>query len=141
MPRAKISKELKNQVIDRAKGCCEFCRAPKRFSHSSLHIEHHIPVSQGGANTAENLTLACPQCNLHKATRTEAIDPFTKQIVQLFNPRQMNWDDHFTWSEETTQMLGTTAIGRATVELLQTNREGMINLRWVLHQQGLHPPD
>jgi hypothetical protein len=53
----------------------------------------------------------------------------------------MNWDDHFTWSEEATQMLGTTAIGRATVELLQTNREGMINLQWALHQLGLHPPD
>jgi HNH endonuclease len=141
MARAKISKALKQQVIDRAKGGCEFCRAQLRFSPNSFHIEHHIPLSRGGVNAAENLTLACPQCNLHKATKTEAIDLVTEQVVPIFNPRQMIWDDHFTWSDDTTQMLGTTPIGRATVELLQTNRENMLNLRWVLQQQGFHPPD
>ncbi len=141
MARANISKALKQQVIDRAKGGCEFCLAQLRFSPNSFHIEHHIPLSRGGANTAENLTLTCPQCNLHKATKTEAIDPVTEQIVALFNPRQMDWADHFTWSDDTTQMLGTTPIGRATVVLLQTNRENLLNLRWVLRQQGFHPPD
>ncbi len=78
---------------------------------------------------------------LHKATKTEAIDPVTEQVVTLFNPRQMDWADHFTWSDDTTQMLGTTPTGRATVALLQTNQENMLNLRWVLRQQGFHPPD
>jgi hypothetical protein len=68
-------------------------------------------------------------------------DPVTEQVVPLFNPRQMRWDDHFTWSDDTTQMIGINPIGRATVVLLQTNRENMINLRRVLHQQGFHPPD
>jgi hypothetical protein len=140
MGRAKISNKLKNWVIDRANGCCEFCIAQLRFSPNSFHIEHHNPVSRGGADNVDNLTLACPQCNLHKSTKVIAIDPVTEQVVPLFNPRQMRWDNHFVWSDDTTQILGTTPIGRATVVLLQANRENMRNLRWVLHQQGLHPP-
>lgn len=141
MPRANIPNALKNQVIERSGGCCEFCRAQLRFSPNSFHVEHHIPLSRGGANTIDNLTLACPQCNLHKATKTEAIDPVSEQVVPLFHPRQMDWFEHFVWSDDTTQMLGVTPTGRATVELLQTNRENLINLRQVLRQLNLHPPD
>jgi hypothetical protein len=39
MARAKISNKLKNWVIDRANGCCEFCIAQLRFSPNSFHIE------------------------------------------------------------------------------------------------------
>jgi hypothetical protein len=140
MSRAKISNAIKNQVIDRANGCCEFCCAQLRFSPNSFHIEHHIPVSRGGTDAVDNLTLSCPQCNLHKATKTEAIDPVSEQVVSLFNPRQMSWDEHFTWSNDTTQMIGLTPHGRATVALLQTNRENLLNLRQVLRQLKLHPP-
>jgi HNH endonuclease len=100
-----------------------------------------LTIGRGGSNTSDNLTLACPQCNLHKATRTEAVDPVTEQVVPIFHPRRMNWDEHFTWSYDTTQMVGETPIGRATVALLQTNRETLVNLRWALQQLGLHPPD
>jgi HNH endonuclease len=141
MSRVRISNALKQQVIERANGCCEFCLAQLRFSPNSFHVEHHVQIGRGGGNTAENLTLACPQCNLHKATRTEAVDPVTEQVVPIFHPRQMNWDEHFTWSYDTTQMVGETPIGRATVELVQTNRETLLNLRWALQQLGLHPPD
>ena len=53
----------------------------------------------------------------------------------------MDWNQHFTWNEDTTQMLGITAIGRATVARLQTNREGVINVRQVLAIMDEHPPD
>jgi HNH endonuclease len=141
MSRARISTELRKQVIDRANGCCEFCCAQLRYSPNSFHVEHHIPISLGGSSTVENLTLACPQCNLHKASKTEAIDPVMEQVVLIFNPRQMSWLDHFTWSDDTLYMIGITSIGRATVELLQTNRENLVNLRWALQQLSLHPPD
>jgi hypothetical protein len=140
MPRAKISSVLKNQVIERANGCCEFCCAQLRFSPNSFHVEHHIPISLGGANIIENLTLACPQCNLHKATKVEAIDPVLAQAVPIFNPRQMMWEEHFVWSDDTVYMIGITPIGRATVDLLQTNRENLLNLRRALRQLRLHPP-
>lgn len=141
MSRTRISNKLREQIIARANGCCEFCRAQLRYSPNSFHVEHHIPICLGGSSNDENLTLACPQCNLHKAAKTAAIDPVTEEVVLIFNPRQMRWDDHFIWSDETTYMIGTTAIGRATVALLQTNRENLVSLRWALQQLRLHPPD
>lgn len=38
-------------------------------------------------------------------------------------------------------MLGLTPTGRATVELLETNRESVMNMRNVLAMMGFHPPD
>jgi hypothetical protein len=37
-------------------------------------------------------------------------------------------------------MLGLTPAGRATVNRLQLNREGVVNLRRVLHLIQQHPP-
>jgi hypothetical protein len=37
--------------------------------------------------------------------------------------------------------MGLTPTGRATVETLHLNHEGVVNLRRVLFVVGLHPPD
>jgi len=140
MGRAKISKFLKQQVNDRARGCCEYCRSQRQFSPSGFEIEHTTPLSRGGSDTLENFALACGDCNSHKYNKIEAIDPASGQVVPLFNPRQRSWDKHFLWSDDTLEMLPLTAIGRATIALLQTNRASVVNLRWVLRFQGLHPP-
>jgi 5-methylcytosine-specific restriction endonuclease McrA len=140
MARAKISKSLKQQVNDRARGCCEYCRSQRQFSPSGFEIEHTTPWSRGGSDTLENLALACGDCNSHKYNKIEAIDPASGQVVPLFNPRQTSWDEHFLWSDDTLEMLPLTAIGRATIALLQTNRASVVNLRRVLRFQGLHPP-
>jgi hypothetical protein len=58
----------------------------------------------------------------------------------LFNPRGDKWATHFAWTDDATQILGLTAIGRATVEALELNREALINLRRVLVKAGEHPP-
>jgi hypothetical protein len=39
-----------------------------------------------------------------------------------------------------TELLGISPIGRARVQKLQLNRRGLINLRQVFVQVGLHPP-
>jgi hypothetical protein len=52
----------------------------------------------------------------------------------------MKWSDHFTWTPDTTKMLGLTPTGRATIESLQTNREGVVNIRRILSVSGEHPP-
>jgi hypothetical protein len=44
------------------------------------------------------------------------------------------------WDEEFALILGVTPIGRATVEKLQLNRDGVVNLRRALHVIGRHPP-
>lgn len=141
MSRARISNRLKQQVSDRANDCCEYCKSQRKFSPSSFEIEHIIPVSRGGPSTSENLALACAQCNSHKSNKVEAVDPTSGTIVQLFHPRQMHWSEQFIWSDDTLEILAITAIGRATTALLQTNRETVVNLRQILRQLGLHPPN
>lgn len=44
------------------------------------------------------------------------------------------------WSSEFTRILGVTPTGRATVEALLLNREGVVNLRRALYALGEHPP-
>ena len=48
--------------------------------------------------------------------------------------------DRTEWHEESTEILGISPLGRATVLRLHLNRIGLINLRRVLWQAGLHPP-
>ena len=35
----------------------------------SYHVDHVVPLALGGSNGPENIVLACPECNLHKAAK------------------------------------------------------------------------
>ncbi len=135
-----ISKEEADFIARRARHCCEYCRSPERFAMQSFSLEHIQPRSKKGPTVVDNLAFACQGCNNHKYDRTEAIDPVSTELVPLFHPRRQNWSDHFTWSDDFRLVLGLTATGRATVEALQLNREGLVNLRGVLFSAGEHPP-
>jgi hypothetical protein len=52
----------------------------------------------------------------------------------------MDWDIHFMWNPTFQQMIGKTAIGRATIETLKLNRQPLQNLRKALVAVGVHPP-
>ncbi len=70
-----------------------------------------------------------------------AMDSETDEKVQLFNPRRDEWRKHFVWSADKLQILGLTAIGRATVEALQFNRERILSVRAADVEVGRHPPE
>jgi hypothetical protein len=140
MPEGFVSNQLKQQVFERAAGCCEYCRCQARFAMQSFSVEHIIPVSRGGATTLDNLALACQGCNNHKYARLTGRDPVSSESTALFHPRQNRWRDHFVWNEDFIVMIGLTPVGRATVEALQLNREGVVNLRRILYAMGEHPP-
>lgn len=135
-----IPAELRRLVAERATHRCEYCRAPAAFSSDTFTCDHILPRSQGGLTTAENLALACYSCNQHKSARLSAIDPSTGATVRLFHPRLQQWQEHFVWEEACTDVRGVTTVGRATVEVLQLNRTGLINLRRLLYRYGEHPP-
>jgi HNH endonuclease len=124
----------------RAKGYCEYCQLPVAFSPASFNFEHIIPLIKQGLTILLNLAFSCGGCNAHKKDKTEALDPLTRQLLPLFNPRIDTWSDHFQWSDEDLQIIGITPTGRATVQLLKVNREGNINLRRLLKMAELHPP-
>lgn len=130
----------KQFIIQRARGCCEYCQSQSRFTNQAFSIEHIVPKSQGGQNTLDNLALSCQSCNNHKYTKTTGIDPITGKTVPLYNPRQESWADHFAWNEDCALIIGLTPTGRATVETLQLNKPGLVNLRQILSAVGEHPP-
>lgn len=72
-----IPKELKKQILERDKMKCQECGknifadAPSadraiKFGTGLFHIDHIVPVCQGGRATYENLRLLCPRCNLSR---------------------------------------------------------------------------
>ncbi len=101
-----------------------------------MHVEH---INPAGGDDPDNLCLACPNCNLSKATATTAIDPETDREIPLFNPRHQKWDEHFEWFKDNTQIRGVTPTGRASVIRFKMNRPRIVlaRQRWV--QAGLHP--
>jgi hypothetical protein len=82
----------------------------------------------------------CQGCNNKKYDKTHAVDPISLELVPLFHPRKDNWHEHFVWSPDCLTLIGLTPTGRATVEALDLNRAGVINLRRMLFREGLHPP-
>ena len=133
-------KGRRDLVRDRARGTCEYCRSQERFATQSFSVEHIVPLQAGGGDHPENLALACQGCNNHKYIKTDAIDTISGEVVPLFHPRQDRWRNHFIWSHDFSQIIGVTAKGRATVEALQLNRPGLVNLRRALVPHGEHPP-
>lgn len=141
MARSYISTAIRRVVFERAGGRCEYCQSRADHATETFSVEHIIPISRRGTNDLENLALSCSGCNGHKYNRTEALDPFDETLVPLFHPRQHNWESHFEWSEDYTRVTGITPTGRATVEMLQLNSPGYVNLRKALYLLGKHPPE
>lgn len=119
---------------------CEYCGASERITGIPLEVDHIIPRSQQGMTEHANLCRACSQCNTYKADQTEGTDPVSMDHVPLFNPRQHSWAEHFVWSEDGTQIIGLTAIGRATVATLKMNNPVSIRARKLWASVGWHPP-
>ena len=128
---------IRRLVYERANGCCEYCQTCDYNTGQAHHIEH---INPQGANHQDNLCLSCPNCNLSKATATQALDLITGQEVALFHPRQMLWQEHFEWIDNGLRLQGKTPIGRATISRLKMNQERIVRARrnWIL--AGNHPP-
>ncbi|MEO1402472.1 MAG: HNH endonuclease signature motif containing protein [Cyanobacteria bacterium J06635_1] len=135
---ATIPAALRRFVIRRAENRCEYCGISQAGQVATFHIDHIIPVIAGGQTIADNLALACVSCSLRKGARQGVTDPETQEVVLIFNPRQQVWKEHFRWDEN--QVIGLTAIGRATIEALDLNRAIMLAIRAEEELIGRHPP-
>jgi hypothetical protein len=138
-PRA-ISAVLRQRVAEAARFRCGYCLIAQRIISPLLEIDQLIPEARGGTSDEENLWLACLMCNSHKADRQEALDPESRAMVPLFNPRAERWEEHFEWMEAGTIIHGKTPQGRATAAALQMNHADTVAARrlWVI--SGWHPP-
>jgi hypothetical protein len=140
MSRRYITTTEERQIIERANRLCEYCRSSMDYSAQSFAIDHIIPITEGGKTLLENLAFSCGGCNGHKYAKIQAIDPVSREVVPLYNPRQQSWQDNFVWSDDLLQVVGLTASARATINALQLNRSGVLNMRRLLLMAGLHPP-
>jgi hypothetical protein len=140
MARRTLTAQELRLVIERAGDCCEYCRSRADFATQSFAVEHIVPLSRGGTNDSGNLAWSCPGCNGHKYNKVEAPDPIDGVFASLFHPRNQVWAEHFGWNDDFTLVIGLSLTGRATVAALQMNRTGVVNMRRVLFEMGLHPP-
>ena len=138
--KKKVPTALKRFVASRAFGLCEYCRSQEAFSPQPFSVEHILPEALGGLTEESNLAYSCQGCNGHKAVKINSIDPTTGVFAPLFHPRQHRRHEHFDWNDDFLELLGLTAIGRATISALQLNRVGVVNLRMALVSMGKHPP-
>lgn len=130
---------LRRVIVERAGGCCEYCRLNQVYSDLTFHIEHIIAVSHGGKTVESNLALSCMRCNLYKGSNIAAADPLTDEPTFLYHPRRDAWHDHFRLDDAVIVPL--TAEGRATVNVLRMNDQARIEQRMLLHQFGQYPCD
>lgn len=130
-----IDESTRQKVRDRASDRCEYCRLQQKHEPTvPLHLDHIIAIKHQGLSDLENLALACGVCNRAKGTNVAGIDPDSGEITRLFHPRKDYWSEHFTQVGEL--ILGTTAIGRTTVWVLQMNCEQRTQLRSILIKLG-----
>jgi hypothetical protein len=128
MSANRMDAATRDQVQQRAGRRCEYCGLHEDQSPlATLHVEHILPRKHGGADHLDNLALACIDCNLHKGSNVAGYDPETGQLTELFHPRRQRWSEHFEWRGAL--ILGTTATGRTTVEVLRMNSAEQLQLR------------
>ena len=135
-----VAATVRGRLVVQTGNRCGYCQAHQHYVYEPLHIEHIFPRSQGGSSDERNLWLACSLCNRYKSDQTHAREPVTGRRVHLFNPRRQQWQRHFRWSVEGTEIVGQTVCGRATVVALQLNNDRAILVRQHWIQAGWHPP-
>lgn len=120
MSRSSIPRSLRELVLHRDEGRCQYCRLAQFGHGATFHVDHIIPRRRGGPTTAENLALQCPNCSLRKASKIVGADPLDGNQVRLFHPGIQSWEEHFQMQKDAT-CVGISPTGRATVEALHMN--------------------
>jgi hypothetical protein len=127
-----ISATLREEVIRRANSCCEYCLLSQENHFLPFEIDHIIAEKHDGTTTLDNLCLSCFDCNRFKGSDIASLDPQTRRVSSLFNPREQIWIDHFQLKEGLIE--GITPEGRVTVFLLRLNLPDRVEERVLLHQ-------
>lgn len=129
----------KQVVTDRARGLCEYCKLSQAFNLLPHELDHIRARKHRGTTSLENTCLASAHCNGSKGSNVAGYDFETDQLVRLFNPRVDNWDAHFFWRGP--ELIGKTAIGRATIDVLRINHPDCVAQRYALIEAGLFPAE
>ena len=122
-----MNRELVRRVWRHAGDRCEYCLIPQFAFPLPFQIDHILAEKHGGESVDENLALACPHCNRFKGPNIAGLDPDTKALTRLFNPRIDAWANHFQFDGP--RLKGKTPIGRATIQVLSMNADELLLIR------------
>lgn len=99
--RKSISKKLRFEVFKRDSFKCQYCG--KSAPDVILHVDHIVPVKEGGTNDISNLITSCSDCNLGKGikllTDKSVIEKQRKQLEEL-NERREQLEMMMKWREK-----------------------------------------
>jgi HNH endonuclease len=132
-----LFEHLRNFIIKRAKGCCEYCLVHEDDMFWRYHIDHIISQKHGGSSEEGNLAYCCSVCNQYKGTDLGTYLAGSQRLIRLFNPRKDKWHIHFEISEG--EIIAKTKIGAATVKVLNLNDIDRVILRQVLTEENRYP--
>ena len=131
-----MDESLRAFAWERAGGRCEYCRLHQDdYEFHTFHVEHIVAKQHGGSEDADNLCLACSECNWAKGPNLAGL--LGGKLYSLFNPRKQNWHRHFHW--EHTLLVGKTKTGIVTVQVLNINDPERVMLRENLLFEGRFP--
>ena len=108
------------------------------FDVRPFQIDHVRARKHRGTSGLNNVALSCLPCNAYKGPNVAGYDPQLNRLQRLFNPRLDDWHDHFEW--DGLVLVGTTAIGRTTIEVLRINAADRVAHRLLLIEAGVFPP-
>ncbi|HKB01554.1 MAG TPA: HNH endonuclease signature motif containing protein [Gemmataceae bacterium] len=135
-----MNAHLAQAVRNRAANACEYCRMPQAgFPTIKFHVDHIVARQHGGKTVMGNLALACHNCNAFKGPNLAGIDSPTGRLTRLYNPRRHRWGRHFRWDGP--RIVARTAVGRATVQVLNLNDAEVVLTRATLILEGLLVPE
>lgn len=132
-----MNQQLVQEVWARAGYRCEYCRISFPHYRLPFQVDHIIARQHQGSTDLDNLALACFHCNRHKGPNIAGRHPTSGEIVRLFHPRTDVWSEHFRF--EGVVLIGLTAIGVATIQVLAINASDFQQVRAALVAEGLFP--
>lgn len=104
MPRKRknISARTRFEIFKRDYFTCQYCgRKPPAII---LHVDHIVPVAQGGGHENENLTTSCQDCNLGKSdvALSSVVEPI-KDRIAIERERMLQMEQYNSWLTEIKQ--------------------------------------
>ena len=89
--RHQPTKDERQKLLDLANGCCATC---KKAVKKVFHIDHIIPLAEGGSNESKNLQVLCKPCHFDKTREeqehgyirlSQTESSFNSTVKEIFN--------------------------------------------------------
>jgi 5-methylcytosine-specific restriction endonuclease McrA len=77
-------------IFNRDNFTCIYCGKSSIEDGIKLHLDHIIPISKGGKNTADNLVTSCSMCNLEKHNLIIETKNIIKVVMDRNNKNNIN---------------------------------------------------